>query len=82
MPGPVSYSQRDETDMSLVSVDSTTTWAHHDAAGLWVSEETLAAIEEAASQKGERPKDKAGQTAQTIRSRTNGDASAEDGGPG
>lgn len=74
--------RRDEIDMSLVSVDSTTTRAHHDAAGMRVSEQTLAALEEAASQKGEHPRDKAGQTAKTNRSRPNGDAPAEDGGPG
>ncbi|MEV0374312.1 hypothetical protein AB0I10_31680 [Streptomyces sp. NPDC050636] len=32
--------RRDETDMSLVSVDSTTARAHHDATGLWVSDGT------------------------------------------
>jgi transposase len=48
--------RRDEIDMSLVTVDSTTTRAHHDAAGMRVSEETLAALEEAASHKGERPR--------------------------
>jgi transposase len=66
--------RRDEIDMSLVSVDSTTTRAHHDAAGMRVSEQTLAALEEAASQKGERPGNKAGRTA--IRSVPNADASA------
>lgn len=74
--------RRDEIDMSLVSVDSTITRAHHDAVGMRVSEETLAALEEAASQKGERPGDKAGQRAKTIRSGPNGDAPVEDGEPG
>lgn len=73
--------RRDEIDMSLVSVDSTTTRAHHDAAGMRVSEETLAALEEAASQKGERPRNKADMTAKSIRSAPNADASAYDGGP-
>ncbi|OLZ68862.1 hypothetical protein AV521_18815 [Streptomyces sp. IMTB 2501] len=37
--------RRDEIDMSLGSVDSATTRAHHDATGLRASEETLAALE-------------------------------------
>lgn len=74
--------RRDEIDMSLVSVDSTTMRAHHDAAGMRVSEQTLAALEEAAAQKGERRRDKTGRTAKAIRSVPNADASAYDGGPG
>ncbi len=74
--------RRDEIDMSLVSVDSTTARAHHDAAGMRVSEQTLAALEEAASQKGEHRRDKAGRTAKAIRSGPNAGASACDGGPG
>ena len=74
--------RRDEIDMSLVSVDSTTTRAHHDAAGIRVSEETLAALEEAVSQKGERPRNKADRTAKATRSAPNADESAADGGPG
>ena len=74
--------RRDEIDMSLVSVDSTTTRAHRDAAGMRVSEETLAALDEAASQKGERPRNKADRTAKSIRSAPNADASAYDGEPG
>ncbi|EFL29202.1 ISBm1, transposase OrfA [Streptomyces himastatinicus ATCC 53653] len=74
--------RREEIDMSLVSVDSTTTRAHHDAAGMRVSEETLAALEEAASQKGERPGNKPDRTAKSIRSAPNADASAYDGGHG
>jgi len=35
--------RRNEIDVSLVSVDSTTTRAHHDASGMRVSEQTLAA---------------------------------------
>ncbi len=65
--------RRDEIDMSLVSVDSTTTRAHHDAAGMRVSEETLAALEEAASQKGERARNKADRTRTAIRSVLNAD---------
>ncbi|WP_443033834.1 transposase [Streptomyces sp. CA2R101] len=44
---------RDEVDMSLVSVDSTTARAHHEAAGMRVSEEALAALEEATSPNGD-----------------------------
>ena len=68
--------RRDDIDMSLVGVDSTTTRAHHDAAGMRVSEQTLAALEEAASQKGERPGNKADRTAKAIRPAPNADASA------
>ncbi|OLZ73395.1 IS5 family transposase [Streptomyces sp. IMTB 2501] len=74
--------RRDEIDMSLVSVDSTTARAHHGASGIRVSEQTLAALEEAATQKGERPGNKAGRTAKAIRSAPSADASACDGGPG
>jgi transposase len=74
--------RRDEIDMSLVSVDSTTARAHQDAAGMRVSEETLAALEEAASQKGERRRDKADRTAKAVRSEPNADASAAGGGHG
>lgn len=74
--------RRDEIDMSLVSVDSTTARAHHDAAGMRVGEETLAALEEAVSEKGEGPGNTTGQTAKATRSGPNGDASAADDGPG
>jgi transposase len=37
-----------KTDLSLVSVDSTTVRAHHDAAGMLVDEELMQALEEAA----------------------------------
>jgi len=37
-------------DLSLVSVDSTTVRAHHDAAGLQVDREVLDALEEAAAE--------------------------------
>ncbi|NEB91365.1 transposase [Streptomyces bauhiniae] len=72
----------DDIDMSLVSADSTTARAHHDAAGMRVSEETLAALEEAASEKGERARNKADRTAKTTLSKPSGDASAVGGGPG
>ena len=38
------------TDLSLVSVDSTTVRAHHDAAGLRVSKHLMEALEEAAQE--------------------------------
>lgn len=37
-----------QTDLSLVSVDSTTARAHHDAAGMRIGKEVLDALEEAA----------------------------------
>ena len=40
--------RRGQADLSLVSVDSTTARAHHDAAGMAVGEEVLAALEQAA----------------------------------
>ena len=52
--------RRVETDMSLVGVDSTTMQAHHDAVGMRGSEETLAALDEAASHKRERERNRAG----------------------
>lgn len=46
--------RRGQADMSLVSVDSTVVRAHLDAAGLRVSQEVLATLEEAAGRKGVR----------------------------
>ncbi len=47
--------RRGQADMSLVSVDSTVARAHHDAAGMVVDPEVLAALEEAAAEeKGHR----------------------------
>jgi transposase len=47
--------RRGQADMSLVSVDSTVARAHHDAAGMAVEPEVLAALAEAAAQeKGPR----------------------------
>jgi transposase len=40
--------RRGQADLSLVSVDSTTARAHHDAAGMVVDEEALAALEKVA----------------------------------
>lgn len=47
--------RRGQADLSLVSVDSTTARAHHDAVGMVVGEEVLAALEKAAeTEKGAR----------------------------
>ena len=46
---------RGQVDLSLVSVDSTTARAHHDAAGMVVDEDVLVALEKAAeAEKGAR----------------------------
>jgi transposase len=42
--------KRGEVDLSLVSVDSTTARAHHDAAGMHLGQDVLAALEEAAAE--------------------------------
>lgn len=52
-------SRQGRVDLSLVSVDSTTARAHHDAAGLPVDAEILNALEEAAAAKGARARNKA-----------------------
>lgn len=45
--------RRGQVDLSLVSIDSTTARAHHDAAGMRVAAEVLAALEKAvAEEKG------------------------------
>ncbi|GAA0346104.1 hypothetical protein GCM10010319_23110 [Streptomyces blastmyceticus] len=60
--------KRDEVDLSLVSVDSTTARAHHDAAGMHLAPEVLAALEKAAAgeekarSKGAARRDKTGTT--------------------
>jgi transposase len=43
-----------EVDLSLVSVDSTTARAHHDAAGMRLDQDVLDALEDATAQKGGR----------------------------
>jgi transposase len=42
--------RRGEVDLSLVSIDSTTARAHHDAAGIHLDEGVLTALEEAATE--------------------------------
>jgi len=55
--------RRGQADLSLVSVDSTTARAHHDAAGMVVDEEVLAALERAAeAEKGARERDESGRS--------------------
>jgi len=58
-----------EVDLSLVSVDSTTARAHHDAAGMHLPAEVMTALEEAAAakeapapEKGAVSRDKTGRT--------------------
>jgi transposase len=53
--------RRGQVDLSLVSVDSTTARAHHDAAGMVVDEEVLSALEKAAeAKKGARERNESG----------------------
>lgn len=65
--------KRDEVDLSLVSVDSTTARAHHDAAGMHVDDEVLTALEKAAAeeekarQKGAARKGQGGQDGDPAR---------------
>ena len=42
--------QRGEIDLSLVSIDSTTAHAHHNAAGMHLAEDVLTALEKAATE--------------------------------
>ncbi|OHV43635.1 transposase [Pseudofrankia sp. BMG5.36] len=71
--------RRGAVDLSLVSVDSTTTRAHHDAAGMHLAEDVITALEKAAEeeegirQKGATRRDKTGRTPRTTRSVSSGD---------
>jgi transposase len=72
--------KRGEADLSLVSVDSTTARAHHDAAGMHLDKDVMIALEKAAAeekarQKGAARKDKTGRERETPRSGKSGDAS-------
>lgn len=64
--------RRGEVDLSLVSVDSTTVRAHHDAAGMHLGPDALAALEKAADeaekarQKGADRRNKTDRTPQMI----------------
>jgi hypothetical protein len=71
-----------EADVSLVSVDSTTARAHHDAAGMLVGKDVMEALEEAAAeqerarQKGALRQNRTGGTAETTLNGKNADTSA------
>jgi transposase len=75
--------KRGEVDLSLVSIDSTTARAHHDAAGMHLDEEVLTALEKAAEEekarsKGAGPKNETGRTSKQIPSGKSADASGVD----
>ena len=73
--------KRGEVDLSLVSIDSTTARAHHDAAGMHLSKDVLTSLEKAASEeekarsKGAKPKNKADGTVKLIPSVRSDDGS-------
>ena len=73
--------ERGEADLSLVSVDSATTRAHHHAAGMVLDEEQLKTLMEAAeSEKGATRRDKSRKTTRT-RTGPSGVGCGDDGGP-
>lgn len=80
--------RRGKADLSLVSVDSTTVRAHHDAAGMPIGREVLEALEEAAAeqerarQKGAARRNRTGKTTGTTPDGKNGDASGDAAGSG
>lgn len=73
--------KRGEVDLSLVSIDSTTARAHHDAAGMHLEQDVVAALEKAAAEeekarsKGASSKNKPGRTQKPIPSGKSDDAS-------
>jgi transposase len=73
--------KRGEVDLPLVSVDSTTARAHHDAAGMHLDPDVATALEKAAAEedkawsKGAASKNKTGRTPETIPSGKSDDAS-------
>jgi transposase len=73
--------KRGEVDLSLVSIDSTTARAHHDAAGMHLGEDVITALEKAATEeekaksKGATSKNKTGRTPRSIPSGRSDDAS-------
>jgi transposase len=77
--------QRGEVDLSLVSIDSTTARAHHDAAGTHLGQDVLGALEKAAAEvekarsKGAVLKNKTDGTQKSIPSGRSGDASGAGG---
>ncbi|GAB2463304.1 hypothetical protein GCM10027162_67530 [Streptomyces incanus] len=68
--------RRGRTDLSLVSVDSTTVRAHHDAAGMPVGQDVMEALEEAAAEQ-----ERARQKGAVRRNRTDGTAKTSPSGP-
>jgi transposase len=66
--------RQEETDLSLVSVDSTTARAHHDAAGMHIDKEVLDALEEAAREQEQAREKGAAKTTETTPSGKNDDA--------
>jgi transposase len=72
-----------KTDLSLVSVDSTTARAHHDATGMCIGKEVMDALEEAAAdqerarQKGAAPRNRTDRTEATTRAGKSGGASGD-----
>ena len=64
--------KRGEVDLSLVSIDSTTVRAHHDAAGTHLDQDVVAALEKAAAEeekarsKGAASKNKPGRTQKPV----------------
>ena len=79
--------RRGKTDLSLVSVDSTTARAHHDAAGMRIDPEVMEALEEAvreqeqARQKGPAQGDRTDRMPETTAAGKSGDASGADAEP-
>ena len=73
--------KRGEVDLSLVSIDSTTARAHHDAAGMHLDEDVLTALEKAAIEeekarsKGATSKNKTGRTPKPVPGGRSDDAS-------
>ncbi len=59
--------KRGEVDLSLVSVDSTTARAHHDAAGMHLGEDVLTALEKAAVEEEKARQKEVNRTGRTGR---------------
>ncbi len=73
--------KRGDVDLSLVSIDSTTARAHHDAAGMHLSEDVVTALEKAAEEekarsKGAASKNKAGRSQKATPRGKSDDASS------
>ncbi len=81
-------SKRGEVDLSLVSIDSTTARAHHDAAGMHLDQDVVSALEKAAAEeekarsKGAAATNKPGRTPKTTPSGKSDDASGVGGNSG